>query len=36
MLALGTAKATGLGEHDFAILFDVLASMSGLPPAVKP
>jgi len=25
----------GLGDHDFAIVFDVLASMSGLPPAPR-
>lgn len=28
-------KARGLGDHDFAVVFDVLASMSGLPPAPK-
>ena len=33
---LSMANATGLGEHDFAIVFNVLASLSGLPPAVKP
>ncbi|MBM3219418.1 MAG: NAD(P)-dependent oxidoreductase [Candidatus Rokubacteria bacterium] len=32
---LSKARAMGLGEHDFAIVFDVLASMSGLPPAPK-
>jgi 3-hydroxyisobutyrate dehydrogenase-like beta-hydroxyacid dehydrogenase len=29
------AKATGLGDHDFAVVFDVLAGMSGLPPSSK-
>ena len=29
------SKARGLGDHDFAIVFDVLASLSGLPPAPK-
>jgi len=29
------ARAMGLGDHDFAIVFDVLASMSGLPPAPR-
>jgi 3-hydroxyisobutyrate dehydrogenase-like beta-hydroxyacid dehydrogenase len=33
---LSMANATGLGEHDFAIVFDVLAGLSGLPPSVKP
>jgi 3-hydroxyisobutyrate dehydrogenase-like beta-hydroxyacid dehydrogenase len=32
---LSKARAMGLGDHDFAIVFDVLASMSGLPPAPK-
>ena len=32
---MSKARAMGLGEHDFAIVFDVLASMSGLPPAPK-
>ena len=32
---LGKARAMGLGEHDFAVVFDVLASLSGLPPAPK-
>jgi 3-hydroxyisobutyrate dehydrogenase-like beta-hydroxyacid dehydrogenase len=27
------SKARGLGDHDFAIVFDVLAALSGLPPA---
>ena len=26
------ARDMGLGDHDFAVVFDVLASMSGLPP----
>jgi 3-hydroxyisobutyrate dehydrogenase-like beta-hydroxyacid dehydrogenase len=29
------ARAMGVGDQDFAIVFDVLASMSGLPPAPK-
>ena len=29
------SKARDLGDHDFAIVFDVLASMAGLPPAPK-
>jgi 3-hydroxyisobutyrate dehydrogenase-like beta-hydroxyacid dehydrogenase len=33
---LDRARAMGLGEHDFAVVFDVLATMSGLPPAPKP
>jgi 3-hydroxyisobutyrate dehydrogenase-like beta-hydroxyacid dehydrogenase len=32
---LSKARVMGLGEHDFAVVFDVLASMSGLPPAPK-
>jgi 3-hydroxyisobutyrate dehydrogenase-like beta-hydroxyacid dehydrogenase len=32
---LSKARAMGLGDHDFAVVFDVLASMSGLPPAPK-
>ena len=28
-------KARDLGDHDFAVVFDVLASMAGLPPAPK-
>jgi 3-hydroxyisobutyrate dehydrogenase-like beta-hydroxyacid dehydrogenase len=32
---LSKARAMGLGEHDFAVVFDVLASMSGLPAAPK-
>jgi 3-hydroxyisobutyrate dehydrogenase-like beta-hydroxyacid dehydrogenase len=33
---LSKARAMGLGDHDFAVVFDVLASMSGLPAAPKP
>ena len=29
------ARDMGLGDHDFAVVFDVLASLSGLPPAPK-
>jgi 3-hydroxyisobutyrate dehydrogenase-like beta-hydroxyacid dehydrogenase len=29
------SKARGLGDHDFAVVFDVLAALSGLPPAPK-
>jgi 3-hydroxyisobutyrate dehydrogenase-like beta-hydroxyacid dehydrogenase len=29
------ARAMGLGDHDFAVVFDVFAAMSGLPPAPK-
>ena len=32
---LTKARAMGLGDHDFAVLFDVFASLSGLPPAPK-
>jgi 3-hydroxyisobutyrate dehydrogenase-like beta-hydroxyacid dehydrogenase len=32
---LTKAREMGLGEHDFAVVFDVLASLSGLPPAPK-
>jgi len=32
---LTKAKEMGLSEHDFAVLFDVYASMAGLPPAPK-
>lgn len=32
---MSKARAMGLGDHDFAIVFDVLASMSGLPPAPR-
>lgn len=33
---LSMARGLGLGDYDFAILFDVLASMSGLAPSTKP
>ena len=29
------ARGMGLGEYDFAVVFDVLAAMSGLPPSKK-
>jgi 3-hydroxyisobutyrate dehydrogenase-like beta-hydroxyacid dehydrogenase len=32
---LTAACALGLGEHDFAVVFDVLARMSALPPSPK-
>jgi 3-hydroxyisobutyrate dehydrogenase-like beta-hydroxyacid dehydrogenase len=32
---LTAARALGVGEHDFAVVFDVLAAMSGLPPAAR-
>ena len=32
---LTKAREMGLGDHDFAVLFDVYASMCGLPPAPK-
>ena len=32
---MSKARAMGLGDHDFAVIFDVFASMSGLPPAPK-
>ena len=32
---LTKAREMGLGENDFAVMFDVLASLSGLPPAPK-
>jgi hypothetical protein len=28
---LTAARALGLGEHDFAVVFDVLAKLSALP-----
>jgi 3-hydroxyisobutyrate dehydrogenase-like beta-hydroxyacid dehydrogenase len=31
-----TARSSGLGEYDFAIVFDVLARLSGAPPSTKP
>jgi 3-hydroxyisobutyrate dehydrogenase-like beta-hydroxyacid dehydrogenase len=33
---LTAAKGLGLAKHDFAVLFDVLAQLSGLPPSPKP
>jgi 3-hydroxyisobutyrate dehydrogenase-like beta-hydroxyacid dehydrogenase len=33
---LTMARGLGLGDYDFAILFDVLAGLSGAPPSVKP
>jgi 3-hydroxyisobutyrate dehydrogenase-like beta-hydroxyacid dehydrogenase len=33
---LASAGALGLGHYDFAVLFDVLARLSGLPPSAKP
>jgi 3-hydroxyisobutyrate dehydrogenase-like beta-hydroxyacid dehydrogenase len=30
------ARGLGLGDYDFAIIFDVLASLSGAPPSIKP
>lgn len=33
---LAAAGALGLGHFDFAVLFDVLARLSGLPPSAKP
>jgi 3-hydroxyisobutyrate dehydrogenase-like beta-hydroxyacid dehydrogenase len=32
---LTAAGALGLGEHDFAVVFDVLARLSGLTPSPK-
>jgi hypothetical protein len=32
---LTMARGLGLGAYDFSIVFDVLASMSGLPPSKK-
>ena len=29
------ARGLGLGTYDFAVVFDVLATMSGLPPSAK-
>ena len=29
------AKGFGLGKYDFAVVFDVIAKMSGLPPSKK-
>ena len=33
---LTMARGLGLGDYDFAIVFDVLASLSGTPPSIKP
>ena len=33
---LTMARASGLGDYDFAILFDVLASLAGARPSIKP
>ena len=33
---LTMARASGLGDYDFAILFDVLASLAGAEPSIKP
>ena len=33
---LTMARGLGLGDYDFAILFDVLAGLSGVPPSIKP
>jgi 3-hydroxyisobutyrate dehydrogenase-like beta-hydroxyacid dehydrogenase len=33
---LTMARGLGLGQYDFAILFDVLAALSGLAPSTKP
>lgn len=33
---LTAARGLGLACHDFAVVFDVLAEMSGLPPSAKP
>ena len=30
------ARGLGLGDYDFAIVFDVLARLSGIPPSTKP
>jgi 3-hydroxyisobutyrate dehydrogenase-like beta-hydroxyacid dehydrogenase len=32
---LNAARGEGLGRYDFAVVFDVLARMSGLPPSAK-
>jgi 3-hydroxyisobutyrate dehydrogenase-like beta-hydroxyacid dehydrogenase len=32
---LTAARALGLGAHDFAVVFDVIARLSGLPPSPK-
>jgi 3-hydroxyisobutyrate dehydrogenase-like beta-hydroxyacid dehydrogenase len=33
---LTMARALGLGDYDFAVVFDVLAHLSGLGPSTKP
>jgi 3-hydroxyisobutyrate dehydrogenase-like beta-hydroxyacid dehydrogenase len=33
---LTMARGLGLGGYDFAIVFDVLAGLSGMPPSIKP
>jgi len=33
---LTMARGSNLGDYDFAILFDVLASLSGVSPSEKP
>ena len=33
---LTMARGSGLTDYDFAILFDVLASLAGAPPSIKP
>jgi len=30
------ARGLGLGDYDFAIVFDVLARLSNAPPSAKP
>jgi len=32
---LNMARGLGLGRYDFAVMFDALASLSGLPPSRK-
>jgi 3-hydroxyisobutyrate dehydrogenase-like beta-hydroxyacid dehydrogenase len=32
---LTAARGLGLAHHDFAVVFDVVAAMSGLPPSAK-
>ncbi len=32
---MSMARGLGLGDHDFAVVFDVLAALSGLPPSAK-
>jgi hypothetical protein len=33
---LTAARGLGVGHFDFAVVFDVLAVLSGLPPSPKP